>query len=93
MIESFKHRGLQELFEKSKTARLPQERLKKIKMLLTALDSAQDVKDLNIPAFRLHKLKRPPLEGYYSIDVSGNYRIAFWFENGKVIEVDYLDTH
>ena len=93
MIESFKHRGLQELFEKSKTARLPQERLKKIKMLLTALDSAQDVKDLNIPAFRLHKLKRPPLEGYYSIDVSGNYRIAFWFENGKVSEVDYLDTH
>ena len=93
MIESFKHRGFQELFEKSKTARLPQERLKKIKMLLTALDSAQDVKDLNIPAFRLHKLKRPPLEGYYSIDVSGNYRIAFWFENGKVSEVDYLDTH
>lgn len=93
MIESFKHKGLQELFKKSKTARLPQERLKKIKMLLSVLDSAQDLKDLNVPAFRLHKLKKPPLDGYYSIDVSGNYRIVFWFEDGKVTEVDYLDTH
>jgi len=93
MIESFKHKGLQELFEKSKTARLPQERLKKIKMLLSVLDSAQDLKDLNAPAFRLHKLKKPPLDGYYSIDVSGNFRLVFWFEDSQASEVDYLDTH
>ena len=61
-------------------------------MILATLDAAADLKDLNIPAFRLHKLK-PPLSGYYSIDVSGNYRIVFWFEDGKVSEVDYLDTH
>jgi proteic killer suppression protein len=93
MIESFKHKGLQELFEKSRTSKLPQERLKKIKMVLAVLDAAQDLRDLNIPAFRLHKLKKPPLDGYYSIDISGNYRIVFWFEDGKVSEVDYLDTH
>ena len=55
--------------------------------------SAQEQKDLEIPSFRQHKLKRPPLSGYYSIDVSGNYRIVFWFEEGRVSEVDYLDTH
>ena len=52
-----------------------------------------DSRHLNVPAFRLHKLRKPPLEGYYSIDVSGNYRIVFWFEDGNVSEVDYLDTH
>jgi toxin HigB-1 len=92
MIESFKSKGLQEVFEKSKTARLPQDRVKKIKLLLSVLDSAKELKDLNVPAFRLHRLKKPPLDGYYSIDVNGNYRIVFWFEDGKVSEVDYLDT-
>lgn len=93
MIESFKNKGLQELFEKGKTARLPQERLKKIKMILAALDAATELKDLNMPAFRLHKLKKPPLDGFYSIDVSGNYRVVFRFDDGVVSDVDYLDTH
>ncbi len=93
MIISFKNKGLLELFKKGKTTKLPQERLKKIKMILAILDSAQDLKDLNIPAFRLHKLKQPPLTGYMSIDVSGNYRIVFCFIDGKVSDIDYLDTH
>ncbi|HLT71625.1 MAG TPA: type II toxin-antitoxin system RelE/ParE family toxin [Cyclobacteriaceae bacterium] len=93
MIETFKSKGLQELFEKGKTSKLPQERVKKIKMILAVLDAATELKDLNIPAFRLHKLKKPPLDGFYSVDVSGNYRIVFRFDNGVVSEVDYLDTH
>ena len=93
MIESFDHKGLREFFENGKTFRLPQERLKKIKMVLTILDASQELKDLNLPAFRLHKLKKPPLSEYYSIDISGNYRIVFLFEDGKVNKVNYLDTH
>lgn len=93
MIESIKSKGLQELFEKGKTSKLPQERLKKIKMVLAILDAAKELRDINIPAFRLHKLKKPPLTGFYSLDISGNYRIVFQFEDGVVSEVDYLDTH
>jgi len=48
-----------------------------------------DLKDLDAPGFRFHKLKKPPLDGYYSIDVSGNFRIVFWFQDGKASEVDY----
>jgi toxin HigB-1 len=93
MIETFKHKGLRELFESSKTAKLPAERLKKIKLILAAIHAAQDLKDLKIPAFRLHRLKAPPYIGFYSIDVSGNYRIVFRWIEGKKFEVDYLDTH
>ena len=93
MILNFKNKGLQELFTKGKTSRLPQERLKKINMILAIIDAAQDLKDLNIPAFRLHKLKQPPLNGFLSIDVSGNYRIVFRFEKGEASQADYLDTH
>ena len=64
-----------------------------MKMILAILNSAQDLRDLRIPAFRLHRLKVPPLAGYYSIDVTGNYRIVFLFRNKAVSEVDYIDTH
>ena len=93
MIESFRHKGLSELFEYGKTSRLPQERLKKLQMILSVLEAAHEPKDLNVPAFRLHKLKKPPLDGCYSIDVNGNYRVVFRFEEGMASEVDYLDTH
>ncbi len=93
MIETFKHKGLQELFVTSKTAKLPAERLRKIKLILAVIHAAHDVKDLNVPAFRLHKLKAPPYIGFYSIDVSANYRIIFRWAEGNVFDVDYLDTH
>ncbi|MBL7852593.1 MAG: type II toxin-antitoxin system RelE/ParE family toxin [Cyclobacteriaceae bacterium] len=72
MIRSFRHKGLRELFLTGETARLPQAHLKKIRMILAILDSAYEVRDFRVPAFRLHRLQAPPLEGYYSIDVSAN---------------------
>jgi len=93
MISSFRNKGLEELFIKGKTNRLPQERLKKIKMILAMLEAATDIRDLNAPALRLHKLKKPPFDGFWSVDISGNYRIIFQFDEGTVTDVDYLDTH
>jgi proteic killer suppression protein len=92
MIESFKHKGLQELFEKGKTSKLPQERLKKISKILAMIHSANEKRDLNSPGLRFHELK-PPLKNHLSLDVSGNYRVVFQFENGKATGLDYLDTH
>lgn len=93
MIISFRHKGLRELFEDGSTSRLPQERIRKIKYVLEMLDSSATLADLNQSGFRLHQLKRPPLIGYYSIDVSGNYRVVFRFESGQASDIDFLDTH
>jgi len=93
IIISFRHKGLQELFVRSTTNRLPFERLKKINKLMAVLDSIKSLEDLNYPGFRLHRLKKPPLDGFYSVDVSGNYRLVFRFGNGTVSDLDYLDTH
>jgi proteic killer suppression protein len=93
MIHSFKNKGLKELFEQGKTKKLPQERLKKIKALLAIIHSAHQPEDFNTPGSRLHKLKAPPLAGFYSLDVTGNFRIVFDFRNGNAYDLDYLDTH
>ena len=93
MIESFKHKGLRELFVDNRTSKLPAVRLRKIKLILAMIHSAHDPRDFNIPAFRLHRLKAPPYEGFYSIDVSGNFRIIFRWADGNAFDLDYLDTH
>lgn len=93
MIKNFKHKGLQEFFITGKSKKLPQDRLKKFSQLLSIIHSAYQLDDINSPGLRLHKLKAPPYAGWYSVDVSGNYRIVFRFENGNAYDLDFLDTH
>jgi proteic killer suppression protein len=56
------------------------------------LHGAEKVEDLNYPGAGLHPLKGD-LKGYWSVMVTGNYRIIFRFENGNAHLVDYLDYH
>ena len=93
MIVSFRSKALEEVFTKGSTRKLPQERIRKITMILDAMHAAVSLKDLNFPAFRLHQLKAPPYRGYGSIDVTGNYRIVFRFDDGEINDVEYVDTH
>ena len=92
MIKSFRHKGLQEFFTKG-SKKLPQERLEKIKQLLFLIHNAHQLEDINSPGCRLHKLKALPYMGWYSVDVTGNYRIVFQFTGGNAYDVDYANTH
>ena len=46
----------------------------------------------NRPSFRLHPL-RGRLNGFHAVTVRANWRIIFRFEDGKVLDVDFLDYH
>jgi len=61
-------------------------------MQLAALDTAQDIDDMDIPGFKLHPLKGK-LKGRWSISVSGNWRITFEFRDGNAYILDYEDYH
>ncbi len=61
-------------------------------MQLTALDTATTIEDMDIPGFRLHSLKGKR-SGVWAIDVSGNWRLTFRFEDGQVHDLDYEDYH
>jgi len=61
-------------------------------MQLAALDTTQCIEDLDIPGYRLHKLKGK-LKELWSITVSGNWRITFKFSDGNVYIVNYEDYH
>lgn len=61
-------------------------------MQLLALDTAQEIDDMDIPGFKLHTLKGK-LKGQWSISVSGSWRITFEFREGNGFVLDYEDYH
>lgn len=92
MIKSFKHKGLRLFFEDEDTAKLPAAHTNRIRNILTRLEFANSLDDLDTPGSRLHPLSGK-LKGYYAVNVSGNWRIIFRFEDGNAYNVDYLDYH
>ena len=92
MIESIQHKGLRLLFEDDNTSKLNAHLLERIREILSLLDTAETIEEMNIPGYRLHKLSGD-LREYYSIKVSANYGIIFRFEAGSVFDVDYMDYH
>ncbi|MBX9870046.1 MAG: type II toxin-antitoxin system RelE/ParE family toxin [Burkholderiaceae bacterium] len=92
MITSFRHKGLRKYYESGALNGIQPAHASRLKMQLTALDTAQVIEDLNIPGFRLHPLKGAE-RGRWSIWVSGNWRVTFEFKNGNAFVLDYEDYH
>jgi proteic killer suppression protein len=92
MIESFRHKGLRQLFDDDNPKGLSAEHVRKIKQILALLDAAKNMADLDYPTFRLHPLKGD-LKGFWSMTVRANWRIIFHFDDGKATDVDLVDYH
>jgi len=92
MIKSFKHKGLQDFYEKGNSSSIQAQHRQKIRMQLVALDTANVIDDIDLPGFRLHPLKGN-MKGLWSIEVNKNWRITFEFKAGDVYIVNYEDYH
>jgi toxin HigB-1 len=92
MIKSFKHKGLKKLYETGSRQGINPEHFKRLRLILARLDASLGAQDMNLPGLDLHSLKGP-YEGFWSVSVSGNWRVIFRFENSRTIDVDYLDYH
>jgi proteic killer suppression protein len=92
MIKSFKHKGLQKFYETGNVSGIQVAHKQKLRIRLTALDTATVLRDIDLPGFRLHPLKGK-MKGLWAIDVSKNRRITFEFRDGDVYIVNYEDYH
>jgi len=92
MVVSFKHRGLKRFFERGDSRRLPPDMVEKITLILSELNTAQVVEDLNLHSFHLHPLTGDR-HGEWSITVRANWRITFRFEHGLALDVNFEDYH
>ena len=92
MIQSIKHKGLKRFWEKDDGSKLSSTQLPKIQKILLALNAATTKEDMNVPSYHMHELKGD-LKNFYSVRVTGNYRIIYRFEEGHAYDVDYTDYH
>jgi proteic killer suppression protein len=92
MIKSFKHKGLKKFYETGSSLGIQNAHKKKVRMRLTALDTAICIEDMDLPGFRLHPLKGNK-KGLWAVDVSKNWRIVFKFEDGNAYVINYEDYH
>jgi len=92
MIKAFKHKGLERFFTKGIRAGIHAAHARKISDRLAFLHAATMIEDMDKPGYRLHALKGK-LKGHWAIDVSGNWRIVFKFEDGDAYIVNYEDYH
>jgi len=92
MIKSFKHKGLKLFYEEGIYSGIQAKHRKKLRLQLSALDTAQVAEDMDLPGYNLHKL-RGARKDCWSITVNGNWRITFKFIDGDAYIVNYEDYH
>ena len=91
MIESFMHKGLQELFEEGKSVRVQKALVRRIIRRLDAVDSAKLLDDLKVPGFNFHGLEGVPKR--YSIHINGPWCITFEWREENAYRVNLENYH
>jgi toxin HigB-1 len=93
MIGSIRHKALRKLFDEGNAKGLSPDLVPRLRRMLTALNAADDLKQLEtFPGWRLHALKGDKL-GTWSLSVSGNWRLIFEWQDGVAEELDLVDYH
>jgi proteic killer suppression protein len=92
VIRNIRHKGLKRLYEQGERRGVPTDLVDKITRVLARLDVATTPDQMDLPGLKLHSLKGDR-SGYWSVWVSGNWRIVFCFEGFDVAQVDLVDYH
>lgn len=92
MIVSFRHKGLKRLYEKGDRRRISADYAGKVERVLGRLDEATEPENMDLPGYRLHPLKGD-LAGFWSVSISGHWRIIFRFDGANACDVDLVDDH
>jgi len=92
VIVRFRHAGLERFFTTGSAAGIQPAHRRRLKLILTALNTAQEPRDMGLPGLDLHPLKAE-LSGYWSVSVSGNWRVIFRFDGVNATDVDHVDYH
>ena len=80
------------MYERGDPSRVRADQADRIALALADLDDACKPSDLDLPGYRLHPLKGDR-NGFWSISISGNWRVVFRFDDGDVYDVELVDYH
>ena len=92
MILTFRSRTLKRFFERGEARRIHADHRVKVRDILARLNASFGPEDMDLPGFRLHRLKGA-YAGFWAVTVRANWRVIFRFQDGHAVDVDYLDYH
>ena len=92
MILKIRHRGLRALYERGETKGLNSNWVPRLHRILSLLDVATEPESLNVSGYYLHALKGQH-KRFWSVRVTGNWRVIFRFEDEDVTDIDLVDYH
>jgi toxin HigB-1 len=85
VIISFRHKGLARLYQRAERRGVAADLLPKVERILARLDVATSAGQMDLPGWKL--------QGFWSVWVSGNWRIIFRFQGANATDVDLVDYH
>jgi len=92
MIQSFRCRDTQALFERKRVPRFVNiERVARRK--LEQLEWAERIEDLRIPPQNRQEALKGSRKGQWSIRINDQWRVCFRFEAGQALDVEIVDYH
>ena len=93
MIESFKTRDTEAVFQRLRAPRIPADIYRRAHRKLLAVHAAMELNDLAVPpSNHLEALKGNRI-GQHSIRINRQWRICFVWQNGNAHDVEIADYH
>jgi proteic killer suppression protein len=93
MIQSFRDRESEKVFQRLFSKRLPTDLHRVAVRKLVQINAAEQLDDLRIPpGNRLEKLAGDR-KGQYSIRINDQWRICFEWHDGDAFDVEIIDYH
>ncbi|MYE13634.1 MAG: plasmid maintenance system killer [Gammaproteobacteria bacterium] len=95
VIRSVRHRGLRQLLERNNSRFLRADLVGRVRNVLTVLVLADDMDAFLADAprgWRVHRLSGDRQQEW-SVSVSGNWRITFEEDNGRIDDLNLEDYH
>lgn len=94
-LVKFRHKGLRQLYTENNIKGVSALLVDKLRKILFALETAEGIEQAGrFPGWKPHPLKGD-LKGYWSLTVSGNWRVVFRFDQrtNTASEIDLTDYH
>jgi toxin HigB-1 len=92
MIQGFRSKALAELWRTGQSRKVPTTLVSRVLRCLDALNDAESLRELDVPAFHCHPLRgTTPLR--YGIWVNGPWRVTFIWLEGKGADLVDLEQY
>lgn len=92
VIRTFRHKGLADLFETGRSAKVDVRFWQRVSFRLDRLDAAKTPEEMDLPGFDFHALKGfSPAR--YTVHVNGPWCITFEFDGEDATRVDLEQYH